>query len=124
MDELQTGIGTKDAVTLKPLNVVIKEAKIEKVGTKEAKKVVFSCMHPDSNDLIKISSVKWENKGKLEVTGLWYNIVSEEGVDKIKKGSALAVFLQNNQAGSISAMIGKSIATTLDDKSYLCFKNY
>lgn len=121
MEELQTGIGTKEATTLKPLVVVIKEVKIEEVGTKKAKKVVFSCLHPESQDLIKISQVKYENKGKLEVTGTWYNLDADK---LIKKNSSLAVLIQSNGANNISEMIGKSINTILDDKGYLAFKAY
>lgn len=127
-EELQTGIGTKEATSLKPLSIVIKAADVKEVGDKKAKKIEFSCLHPDSNDLIKVSQLKWENKGKLEVSGLWYNTAEEEvngiKVKKIRKGSALAVFLQANGAENVSGMIGKTIPTILDDKGYLAFKAY
>ena len=127
-EELQTGIGTKEATSLKPLNVVIKAVEVKEVGEKKSKKIEFSCLHPDSNDLIKISQLKWENKGKLEVSGIWYNTTMEEvngiEVKKIKKGSALATFLQTNNAENIEAMVGKSIPTVLDEKGYLAFKGY
>lgn len=127
-EELQTGIGTIEATSLKPLSVVIKAADVREVGEKKAKKVEFSCLHPDSTDLIKISQLKWENKGKLEISGLWYNTAEEEvngiKVKKIRKGSALAVFLQANNAVNIEGMIGKSLTTILDDKGYLAFKAY
>ena len=121
MNELQTGIGTKEAISLKPLSVIIKSASIEVVGQKQAKKVVFSCQHPDTNDLIKISQVKWENKGKLEVSGLWWNLDDDK---MIRKNSALAHFLQSNNVTNAEAMIGKSVPTILDDKNYLSFKGY
>lgn len=121
MEELQTEIGTKEAITLKPLSVVIKEANVKEVGEKKAKKIEMACLHPDSNDLIHISQLKWENKGKLEVTGLWYNLDADK---KIRKGSALAVFLQANGAKTVSEMVGKSIPTILDEKGYLAFKAY
>jgi len=120
-EELQTEIGNEEAISLKPLAVVIKEVNVEEVGEKKAKKAIFSCQHPDSETLIKISAVKWESKGKLEVTGLWVNLDSKK---LIRKGSALANFLQSNGAKSIGGMVGKSINTVLDEKNYLAFKAY
>lgn len=128
MDELQTGIGTKEAITLKALNVVIKEAKIEEVGTNKAKKVVFSCMHPESPDLIKISQAKIERKGKLEVNGLWFNLENSKepasDTNQLQKSSALAIYLQANGARNVAGMIGKSVPTVMDEKGYLAFKGY
>lgn len=120
-EELQTGIGTEEAVTLKPLNVLIKDVLIDEFGEKKAKKVVCTCQHPDSDTPIKISQVKWENKGKLEVTGIWYNVDSQK---LIRKGSALASFLQLNKCANVSQLVGKTIQTIQDDKGYLVFKGY
>lgn len=121
MNELQTGIGTQEAVTLKPLAVIIKEITIEEVGDKKAKKIVCTCEHPDSDNPIKISQIKWENKGKLEVTGLWFNKDSE---GLIRKGSALAVFLSQMNAKNPSELVNKTCNTILDEKGYLSFKGY
>ena len=120
-EELQTPIGNEEAIKLKPMNVIVKEVSIEEVGLKKSKKVVCLCMHPDTQDPIKISEAKWENKGKLEVTGLWYNVDSKK---MIRKGSALANFMQANGAKVLGELVNKSIPTLLDDKGYLAFKNY
>lgn len=120
-EELQTGIGDEEATTLKPKSVIIKEVNIEEVGEKKAKKVVCSVQHPDNPDLIKISSVKWEIKGKLEVSGLWFN---KDGKDKIRKGSALATFMNITNAKVLGDLVMKSIDTITDEKGYLAFKGY
>ena len=120
-EEMKTGIGTQEAVTLKPMSVLIKEVKIEEVGEKKGKKVIVSCKHPDKEELIKISQVKWENKGKLEVTGLWFNLDSEK---KIRKNSSLAVFLKSMSCETLEALVNKTVATIADDKGYLTFKAY
>ena len=120
-DLLKVGVGTKEATTLKPAEVVVLNVAIKPVGTKNAKMLECFCSHPDKQDGIKISSVKWEYKGKLEVQGLWFN-KDEDGL--LRKGSALAEFLGKHEAATPEALVGKKMETILDDKGYLAFKNY
>jgi len=119
--DLQTGIGTKETTTLKPAEVSILDVNIKTVGAKGSHMLECFCSHPEKKDGIKISSVKWENKGKLEVTGLWLN-KDEDGM--LRKNSAIALFLQSNKADTAEGLVGKTINTVLDDKGYLAFKNY
>lgn len=114
-------IGTIEAKKLKPTTVKIVKAYIEIVGDKNAKKVVCESKHPDSEDTIKISSVKMEKKKKLEVSGLWLNLDKEE---KIRKDSVLALFLQLMKAKNIQELDGKECPTIEDDAGYLVFKGY
>lgn len=129
-EELLLTIGSSEAKKqLEAKAVVIKAVNIEEVGTKKAKKVVCQCLHPDAEDLIKISAVKLERqKGKLEVIGLWLNKVKEQTPEgekeRIQKGSALADFLAHKKAPTIFALIGQSCDTILDENGYLCFKAY
>ena len=120
-NELEIKIGTEEAITLKPMKVRIMEVKIEEVGEKKAKKVIASCKHPDAEIPIKISAVKWENKGKLEVSGLWFN---RDTKNQIRKGSALATFLQSLNADMIGSIVGKEVNTIPDENNYLVFKGY
>ena len=129
-DELNLGIGTEEAVTLKPANVKIVNVKIEPIGDKNDKgeiikkkgeKVSCEVKHPEKEENIKISSIKYENKGKLETSGLWINKDSE---GKIRKGSALAVFMNLLKASTIADLKDKETGTCLDDKGYLSFKAY
>jgi hypothetical protein len=118
---LKTGIGSEEAVTLKPTRVTIVEVEVGQFGTKKANKVVCICQHPDSDNPIKISGVKYELKGKLDTSGLWLNVDSKK---LIRKGSALAVFLQSQGCQTIEQLKGKEVLTSTDEKGYLVFKAY
>lgn len=120
-NELQIGIGDEEAVSLKPANVKIVDVEVQEVGEKKSKKVVCTCKHPDAQDPIKISAVKYENKGKLEVSGLWVN---KDSKGLIRKGSSLAVFLNLTKSEKIESLKGKEVVTCQDEKGYLCFKAY
>ena len=120
-NELKLGIGTEEAITLKPTTLKILSVEIKEVGEKKSKKVVCSCKHPDAELPIQISSIKYEAKGKLEVSGLWVNLDSKK---LIRKGSALAVFLQQLGCSTIEQLAGKEAITTTDEKGYLTFKSY
>ena len=123
-EELKIGIGNEEAsASLKPETVKVLSVKIEPVKTKkgESKKLVVSCKHSAKEEPISISEVKYENKGKLDTIGLWFNLDSKK---MIKKGSALAVFMQSVGVANIEALVGKDIVTTTDDAGYLCFKAY
>lgn len=115
-------IGKLESVKLKPAKVKIVKVRIEPVGEqKKAMKVVCECKHPDQEESIAISAVKRENKGKLEVSGLWVNL-DKEG--NIQKGSALANFMTFLASVNPRSLEGKEIETAEDDKGYLVFKAY
>jgi len=119
--ELQIEIGTEEAISLKPANVKIVDVEIQEVGEKKSKKVVCTCKHPDAQDPIKISAVKYENKGKLEVSGLWNN---KDSKGLIRKGCALAVLMTQLNSKTIEGLKDKEVMTCQDEKGYLCFKAY
>ena len=120
--DLEMGIGTKEAVTLKPAKVKIVSVRIEEVGEKKNKKIVATVKHPDREETIEISSVKFEGKGnKLVVTGLWVN---KDEDDLIRKGSALAIFMNHIAAQTLKDIAERECDTTEDEKGYLTFKAY
>ena len=118
---LNLGIGTKELVSLKPAEVEIKEVNTDEVGEKKNIKIVCTVKHPDKEEPIKISAVKYIKGDKVTETGLWLNIDEDK---LIRKGSALAVFLQKLGATTPGEVVGKKIATELDSKGYLTFKAY
>jgi len=120
-EELKIPIGTEEAVTLKPAKVKILDVRIEEVGLKNSKKVVCNVKHPDREETIDISSVKYENKGKLDVSGLWFNLDSQ---GLIRKGSALASFLKALNCPTLEQLKDREVMTAEDDKGYLVFKAY
>jgi hypothetical protein len=121
-EELKLGIGTEEAVSLKPAVVKVGAVRFQEVGEKKAKKLVITAIHPDrKEEPIEISSVKYEFRNKLEIAGLWKNLDSK---GLIRKGSALAVLLQKYGCNSPEQLVGKDIPTIQDDKGYLVLKAY
>jgi hypothetical protein len=114
-------VGTKESIKLDPAIVKIVKSCVETVGDKGSKKAVFEVKHPAQEELIKISAVKIERKGKLERGGLWFN-QDEDG--KIRKGSFLANFIGYLKAKNIKELEGKECATVEDESGYLVFKAY
>ena len=121
-NELEIGIGTKEATTLKPAQVRIVDVRIVEVGEKRNKKLVCDVKHPDKLETIKISAVKYEkNKGQLEEVGLWIN---KDEDSLIAKGSALAVFMNSLHATTLNDLKDKEVLTTDGERGFLCFKVY
>lgn len=115
-------VGTKEATQLKPMNVKIIKADIQTVGDKGLNKVVLTVKHPDKEETIDISSVKFEGKGgKLTSSGLWIKLDNEA---KIQKGTALATLLLHFGCLDIEALEGREVPTAEDEKGYLCVKAY
>ena len=120
-DILNKKVGDKEAETLKPEKVKLVGAKIVEVGDKKNQKVSISVKHSARDELIDISSVTYIVKGSVKSSGLWLNFDED---DNIRKGSALAVFLNNAGVETIGDLAGKDYMTTLDEKGYLTFKAY
>jgi len=121
-ENLETvGIGTKEMQQLKPATVKIVKAEISEVGDKKNKKVVCTSKHPDREETISISSVKYAVKNVLKESGLWFN---QDEDNNIRKGSALAVLLEKTNSANIKELEGKEIETEEDEKGFLCFKAY
>jgi len=119
-NKLETGIGTKEAEKLEAKKVKVENVEIRTVK-ENMEKAVLVVKHPDKDEPIEISAVKYEKDGKLKVTGLWYK--SDE--DKlIQKGSALAIMLGFYSVNTLKELVGKEVETVLDDKGYLSIKAY
>jgi hypothetical protein len=118
---LEIGIGEKELVSLKPAEVEIKEVVVENVGEKQIPKLVCSVKHPNKEELIKISSVKYIRNDKVDETGLWIR-KDEDG--KIQKGGALAILMQKVGAEKPLDLVNKKVMTDTDKKGYLTFKAY
>lgn len=124
-DKLKIGIGTKEATTLKPMKLHILGMRIDTQkdgsGKQIGEKVICICKHPEKEDTIQVSKVRFEKKKKLTDSGLWFK-QDEDG--NIQKNSALAVFLSYLNARSVSDLEGKFCESVLDEDGYLCFKAY
>lgn len=120
-NELELGIGDKEAISLKPAKVKIMEARIETIEKAKSDKVVLSIKHPDKEELINISSVKFIKGSQVTESGTWLNKDEDK---KIRKGSALACLLIKAGANTIKELEGKELESELDKNGYLCLKAY
>jgi len=120
-DDLNIGIGTKETTALKPGIVSVMMVEIETLGKKNSNKLVCTCKHPDKEEPIKISGVKYVNKGRLDIQGLWVN---KDDDGNLRKDSALAALIRKLAVTTAQGINGKEIETILDDQGYLVFKGY
>jgi hypothetical protein len=120
---LDTEVGNTETVTLqaKPVKVMKVEMRNVEIKGKQNEKLVCMCKHPDREELIEISQVKYEKKGKLEVSGLW---ISKDKDGKLIKNSATAILLIHTGCKTIKELEEKTISTIQDEKGYLSFKSY
>jgi len=124
-ETMNVEVGTKETVALQAAEVTVDNVAIEeqkdKTGKRIGDKIVLTCKHPDKEESIKISSVKYEKNNQIKTTGIWFN-KDDEG--KIQKGSALALMMDKLGAKTPNDFKGKSLPTTQDEKGYLCIKAY
>ena len=124
---MKTNIGTKEIQTLNPAKVKIVSVEFQ-TETKEGKKMDtplahFNCKHPNREELISITKVKYERNGKLEVVGFWVQLDEDE---KFKKSSAISALLKFLDCENLEDTYNKEIDTTKqsEDNLYLCLKAY
>ncbi len=113
--------GTKEMELLKPEKVKIVKVEVQEVGEKKNKKLICSVQHPDNEDPIQISRVKYEMKGTLKTVGLWVNLDEDK---KLRKNSALTILMNFLNVGKPKELEGKEVETVSEDTGYLCFKAY
>jgi len=124
-DRMSKYVGTLEPKKLQPVKVKVVSAKIE-VQKKKSGEVIgdilnLYCKHPENEELIKISKVKFEKDGKLKESGLWYNEDSEKN---IMKGSALAILLGHYGCANVSAIEVLELDTVANEQGYLIIKAY
>jgi hypothetical protein len=127
IDYTKIGVGTKENQKLKPAKVKILGVKIQtekKDGTELKSPIAhILCKHPDREETLELTKIKYEKNGKLEIATLWVNL-DEEG--KFSKGSALSELLRYTKSDTPEAMTGKEVDTMEQSKedTYLCIKAY
>ena len=127
IDYSKIGVGTKETSKLKPAKVKILGVEI-KTKTNEGKIMKspvanILVKHPDREETVQLSKIKYEKNGKLDVVTLWVNL-DEEG--KFQKSSALAELLRFTKSANIEELTGKEVETIEQSKedTYLCIKAY
>lgn len=130
MSELDTEIGTKEqpkltagSVTVKSVEVVTKQPK--ESSKKKFKIVEVSVLHPDKDELIKLSNMKIKkvqgNNETITKDGIWYREDSESKIDKNCNTAQLLRFYSKNK---LSELINSTVITELDNAGYLTIKAY
>lgn len=128
-DIINKEIGTKEPVkkTLEPKKVIITAVKIKKKTTdgKDMKVplVEFMCKHPDKEEIIYLSKVKYQLEDKIVTAGTWA-VVDED--NNLQKGSAVTRILEVLGVKSLAEAYNKEIETVTESKesSFLCLKAY
>ena len=113
--------GTKEIEMLKPEKVKIVKVEVQPVGEKKNNKLICSVKHPDNDELIQISRVKYELRENLRTVGLWVNLDED---NLIRKNSALSVLMKFLGVKKPKELEGKDVETVSEDTGYLCLKAY
>ena len=126
-DYSKIGVGTKENQKLKPAKVKILGVSIQtnkKDGTELKSPIAhILCKHPDREETVELTKIKFEKNGKLDVVTLWISL-DDEG--KFSKSSALAELLRFTKSETLNDLTGKEVDTMEQSKedTYLCIKAY
>lgn len=112
---------------LVPKNVKIVSVQFKEVPpsgklqeTKEC--VVFVCKHPDRKESVEISTVKYENNGKIVQNATWKTL-DEKGL--IAYDSALANLMRHYNIEEIEKFVGAEVSTVQNNNNkFLVLKAY
>ena len=125
--ELDKKIGTLEAEKLTPGSVIVKAVEVvsKGEGNKKFKITELSVLHPDKDELIKLTNVKIKkvqgNNETITKDGIWYR---EDKEGNIAKNCNTAVLLRFHNKASLNELLNISITTELDSAGYLCAKAY
>jgi len=126
---LDAKIGDKEVPknTVSPAKVTIVNVTIKKEN-KEGKKMdtplaEFHVKHPDKEETLKITKVKYLDGENLKAVGFWVQIDPE---GNFYKGSAVEIILKKLGCETLADAVGKEIDTIEESKDipYLCLKAY
>lgn len=124
---LDKGVGTKEPEKLKAVPVVILGVEIKDQTKKDSDKVIgkiahFLCEHPDKDDPIYISKIKYfKDEDNLAEAGSWYG---EDEDGNILKASALAKLMVHYEVATLNSFIGTKVNTIANKAGYLCLKAF
>lgn len=119
----EAGIG-EDKPQLEAKKVLIEKYEIRDINKNDkvvGRKLVLIVKHPEREDDIEISGVKYEFQGKIKTSGLWINRDNE---GKISYNSAVGNLLRYFSKKSIKELKGLQVNTALDESNYLVVKAY
>ena len=126
---LDAKIGDKEVPknTVSPAKVTIASVTIKREN-KDGKKMdtplaEFHVMHPEKDDALKITKVKYLDGDNLKAVGFWVQIDPD---GNFYKGSAVEIILSKLGCETLADTVGKQIDTIEESKDspYLCLKAY
>lgn len=132
-EKLKIGIGTKEPERLKPAKVKVLTIDISKPKDKEGNiikdksgkeyddKVTFGCKHPDKEETIELSKVRYLRNDKVTESGLWFK---QDTDGLLPKNSATSIMLRHYGAQVLADMRQKELETVAGDDGFLCIKAY
>lgn len=129
-NELEKPIGTKEQPRLSAGSVIVKLVEVLLKEPKDTKKKKFriveiSILHPEKEELIKLSNMKIKkvqgNNETIMKDGIWYREDVDGNIDKNCNASQLLKFYQKK---TLKELEGSSITTELDNAGYLAIKVY
>jgi hypothetical protein len=126
-NELDKPIGTKEAAKLTAGSVIVKTVEVveKSKGTKKFKIVELNVLHPEREELVKLSNLKIKkvqgNNETITKDGIWYR---EDDDGNISKNCNTAELLRFYNKQSLKQLENTSITTELDSAGYLCVKAY
>lgn len=133
-DIFSRGIGNKEgkqSLMAKPVVVQgVASEGVYKKGTQEedkpknkpvGHKLVLICKHPDKEETIKISEMKFISGESIKTSTIWIN-VDDDG--NVQKGSTIAVLLEKANSPNVNGLVGKTLPTDLDANKFLAIKAY
>lgn len=126
-DILENEVGTQEPKRLeaKPVKIVAVTLKKKTNDGKDMKTpiVVVQCKHPDKDELLDITKIKFLKNDKVIVSGLWAQLDDDK---KIQKSSAVDILLKKLGCSKLSDTYSMEIETILEseDGSFLCLKAY
>jgi hypothetical protein len=126
-DIMKTKIGTKETSKLKPSRVRILGVEIQ-TKTKDGSVMKtplanILIKHPDREEQVKVSKIKCERNGKLEIVSLWCQLDEDK---QFQKSSGVSELLRFLKIETLNDLTGKEIEAVEQSKedTYLCLKVY
>lgn len=124
-DKLSLSVGNEDfkIEKLNPARVKILGVSVEpkSIKGKNSDIVIVSVKHPEREEQLAISKIKFIKENQLKVVGLWIN---QDSSGNIQKGTSVAEFLAFCKVKTLKELIGKEADTVSDEKGYLVLKAY
>ena len=118
MDQMEMG-EPKPALEAKEVEVIAIEFPTEDSN----KPMQIITKHPDRDETLNLTGVKYELDNKIKETGLWVK-KDESEPNKLKFNNAVKALMDYYKITKLKDLIGKKLQTTQKENGYLVIKAY